>query len=570
MSLPPVKRLFGFVISLSLLFSFTLLPTFAQTTTATSDPSDMHYKAQEVIIDLSAAIICQLIGQDIVHPGSGCLSIDPVSQTLKPTASSQPLGGLIGTMTTMIGGMYQKPISTGSYFEYMASQFGLFKKTYAANQTGFDKLQPLQGVWLKLRNITFILMILIFIFIGIGIMLRLKIDPRTVMSIQNQLPKIVITLILISFSYAIAGLLVDSMWVVTYVGINVLVPDQVNCLNPKDANNLTPIELDQADAIKGSAERDLLNNPIAYINGLFGNNTGCQGFDVNILGHDLGNVDGIAGIAGNAAGPLSTVISTTIINSLLGLSDNASCSIGASGVHLSGCGEAILYGLVKAIASVLIFLILLLAILFALVRLWFALLRAYVYTLIGTMIAPIYIGVGLLPGSKFGFSAWMRFMLAHLAVFPLTAFLFVIARIISTIPTYNTADKSSVYYLPSFIGNPSVTNHIQSLLVVGVLMITPEVLTLTRQIFHSEPNKLISNAIVTGVGRGVAPVMTPVKTAAKRPFAYDKQTHQAGWARYGMTRLPGIRQMRESQRAPFRWFRGGRIPFPGGGNQQNP
>src|SRR3990172_12628792 len=59
-------------------------------------------------------------------------------------------------------------------------------------------------------------MLLAFVMIVIGflIMFRRQIDPHTVISIQNALPRIVLTLILITFSYAIVGLLIDLMYVI--------------------------------------------------------------------------------------------------------------------------------------------------------------------------------------------------------------------------------------------------------------------------------------------------------------------------------------------------------------------
>lgn len=533
----------SFIFSIGLL-SFALIRpqhTSAQTNYSTSITlqTASHYRAQEVMIDMSSAFICLMTGIDVIHPDKGCLGLNPVTRRLEPknTSNQSPqLGGVLGGMSNMIGMLYQKPISTSDSIQYLANSFGI-KKTYAQG-VGFNRLSPLQQMWVKLRNITFILMLLLFVFIGFGIMLRVKIDPRTVMSIQNQLPKIVITLILITFSFAISGFLVDAMWFTTYAGINILVPDKVECVNPKDTNNPTQIEQRQSEAIKAAANRNLLNNPIAYVNDLFGNDTGCTGFDV--LG---GNIDGIAGIVGTAASPMAGIVQETVTDTLLngwGKGDECISGDGWWGkiksvvTDFGGCVRGVLNWVVDWIAKILIFIILLLAIFIALVRLWFALIRAYVYSIIGVMIAPIYIGAGLIPGSKYGFSAWLRFMLAHLSVFPVTAFFFVIARIVSTIPTYDGSNYGM--FLPPFIGNSAVTNHIQAILVVGVLFITPEVLNITRQTFHSEPNKMISGAIVAGFSRGT-PAARIATAPIRRQFAFDPSKNRLGFAGYQLNRL---------------------------------
>jgi hypothetical protein len=45
------------------------------------------------------------------------------------------------------------------------------------------------------------------------IMFRKKIDPKTVVTVQNALPRIVVALLLITFSYAIVGIMIDLMYV---------------------------------------------------------------------------------------------------------------------------------------------------------------------------------------------------------------------------------------------------------------------------------------------------------------------------------------------------------------------
>jgi len=53
----------------------------------------------------------------------------------------------------------------------------------------------------------------VFIVIGFMIILRKKINQQMVVSVQNAIPKIVTSLILVTFSYAICGLLVDLAFV---------------------------------------------------------------------------------------------------------------------------------------------------------------------------------------------------------------------------------------------------------------------------------------------------------------------------------------------------------------------
>lgn len=71
-----------------------------------------------------------------------------------------------------------------------------------------------QKLWQATRNISYMLLIIVTIVLALMIMFRVKISPQAVISVQSALPKIIIGIILITFSYAIAGFLIDLMYVV--------------------------------------------------------------------------------------------------------------------------------------------------------------------------------------------------------------------------------------------------------------------------------------------------------------------------------------------------------------------
>jgi hypothetical protein len=54
------------------------------------------------------------------------------------------------------------------------------------------------------------------------IMLRIKISPQATITIQSIIPKIIISLILVTFSYAIVGLLIDFSQVIANLGISLI------------------------------------------------------------------------------------------------------------------------------------------------------------------------------------------------------------------------------------------------------------------------------------------------------------------------------------------------------------
>jgi hypothetical protein len=68
-------------------------------------------------------------------------------------------------------------------------------------------------MWTASRDIAFGLFVIVAIVFAFMIMFRVKLSPQTVISVQSALPKIIIALILVTFSYAIAGFLIDLMYV---------------------------------------------------------------------------------------------------------------------------------------------------------------------------------------------------------------------------------------------------------------------------------------------------------------------------------------------------------------------
>lgn len=120
--------------------------------------------------------------------------------------------GAIGTVASLINGIYSHPpASSGEYFAYLGQKLNLVEPAYAQG-VGFPGLSPLIGLWKSFRNIAYFVFIIIFILVGFAVMFRIKLDPQTVITVQNALPRIIFTLILITFSYAIAGLLVDLIY----------------------------------------------------------------------------------------------------------------------------------------------------------------------------------------------------------------------------------------------------------------------------------------------------------------------------------------------------------------------
>ena len=86
----------------------------------------------------------------------------------------------------------------------------------------FGFLQPVQALWSVFRNISYIGFVIVFVIMGFMIMFRAHISPQAVATVQDSIPRIIIALVLVTFSYAIAGLLIDVMFLVLNIFIRAL------------------------------------------------------------------------------------------------------------------------------------------------------------------------------------------------------------------------------------------------------------------------------------------------------------------------------------------------------------
>ena len=161
------------------------------------------------------AITCimKYVGQNAID-GSECIGAvkglfdrfkDFITPTLVASADSSSL-------TASIFNTKNRPISGIGYISNLLAKFRLVPEANAQG-FGFTALNPIQKYWTGIRNVAYSLMVLVIIVFAFMIMFRVKLSPQTVISVQSTLPKIIIALILATFSYAIAGFLIDLMYV---------------------------------------------------------------------------------------------------------------------------------------------------------------------------------------------------------------------------------------------------------------------------------------------------------------------------------------------------------------------
>lgn len=277
--------------------------------------------------------------------------------------------------------MYPRISST----EYVADVMQNIRRPFGeqpayAQGIGYSSLQPVLELWKLFRNVAYLFFVVLFLIIGFLIMVRSKIGAKAAVTVQEALPKIVVSLVLVTFSYAIAGLMIDIMYLIIYMVIGVL---------------------QGVGGVEGNAFSFANLSRIAFTDNIFGN-----GF--RLIGD---------GVIGNVAKTF-TQVGLNALEPTLG-----------SGIGTDLLGKA---------ASLIITLVLVIALLVNLFRIFFSLLRAYVGVLLSVIFAPIQLMLGALPGQN-AFEAWLRGLIGNLAVFPTLIILILLAYYFSSLPDSSLA-----------------------------------------------------------------------------------------------------------------------------------
>ncbi|MFZ2199744.1 MAG: hypothetical protein WAV40_03070 [Microgenomates group bacterium] len=208
---------------------------------------------------------------------SGCSSESDIGQVVSSESMSQEkyivgyspssdgkqaVEGITPRITNFVTtALMVPPISSSEYVADLGNNIGLpgFTKVQAQG-IGYKALSPVLQIWKAFRNLAYSLYIIIFLVIGVMIMLRTKINAQTIISIQNSLPNLLVTLLLITFSYAIAGFVIDliylSMYLIVYIAqASNLIKDAGSVMDKVLNTNIMYSMLHGKDAVQAIAAR---------------------------------------------------------------------------------------------------------------------------------------------------------------------------------------------------------------------------------------------------------------------------------------------------------------------------
>ncbi len=399
---------------------------------------DKIFNANQVAFGIPDSLSILITGYSVIHP-----------ETDNITARSSALAGV----SSGVAMLYSQPPASG--VSYLAEKINHLNPVQPANAQaggiGFAALKPVEKVWTAFRNISYIGFTLVFVATGFMIMFRRKISSQAVATIQDSLPRLVIALILVTFSYAIAGLMIDLMYVVINLVIAVLALPEVGLLNAQKAqfvftDNLfviitkgwTPFTEATSKVVSGTLE------------GLF----------KSVFG--VGGCDPLSGgLTGCVAGPI---------------------------VWLVGIAAKLIFGV---------------ALLFVLIRLFFTLLMTYVTIILLTVFAPFIFLIQALPGQN-GAKGWFKQMAANIAVFPTVIAMILLAGILAGVESYGAASTESQfqavgtgYFNPPLLGG-FAANNIGNLVGLGILLMLPSAAKMIKETIG------VKDGGPLGIGMGAA------------------------------------------------------------------
>lgn len=240
--------------------------------------------------------------------------------------------------------------------------------TYAANSSighpsGYQELlsSGIVGLWNKVLNISYVFFIVIMIVSGFMIMFRHKIGGQMMVTLGNVLPGIVLSLILATFSFAIAGFIIDIGGIVTGL--------------------------------------------VAYILG---------------EGYELNSISNIGGLMGSVftAGMTATTVGATVVGGL-GIATylgGAAATAALAAVFAPFAGIVGVIGIVVALVLVGIVFV-------GAVKVLITLYKAFFSLLLNVILGPIQITLGAFPGNRHMVTNWFLSILRNVLVFPVVLFI---------------------------------------------------------------------------------------------------------------------------------------------------
>lgn len=406
---------------------------------------------------------------------------------------------------------------------------GFVPKTYAQG-IGFAALTSFQPIWKVFRNLAYLVIVVVIMVVGFMVMFKVGGGGKNAVTLESALPKLVIALLAISMSYALAGLLIDVMYMVIALVINMLGP--VSGMDPTTQTKMM-------GSVMSGSPTDLffmLMGNIGQSDGNYYNLAGSlyslvPGYMQSVINAVVNNLV-IGGLGewrttksttlnppgtgtGNNTVKVFTFVGrvlTATVKKISFLKDkllDPLATKGAGAIPISTIANIIyiIFGYIvgaligTVMVKVAIMFILILGMVVIFFRLFFMLIMNYVDIILSILTAPLALMLEAIPGQN-AFVNWIKGLAVHLGVYPIVLVIIMIARAIM-----DTTGTISPMWSPPFVSTITDQTSLQTLISAVLIFSLPSIIKTYKQ--KLKPAS-ITDSMGIGLGSlfvGAAPIL---------------------------------------------------------------
>ena len=290
-------------------------------------------------------------------------------------------------------------------------------------KSGYSYLKDnlhLDTIWGIFRNIAYLSYVVILIIIGFMIMFRKNLPGQVIVSIGNTIPQLVLGIVLVTFSFAIVGLVMDIGKVSMVVVGDIFENAYSEAGSQVDQNDIISIEgvgsLTNQAIIKAKKDGIIVSQvrKIPFIGGVLANLVSSTGGTLYSLAIQIRTFTKFIMIA-DATQQNDISIDTGFLAGLIGVETISDIAIEIGEMLL----DWKLGGVVKVALMTLIVrnVLLCLVCLYASFKLFVTMLMTYLKLFMNVVFGPIQIMLGSLPGNFSSTTKWFKSVIANVFVF---------------------------------------------------------------------------------------------------------------------------------------------------------
>ncbi len=394
-------------------------------------------------------------------------------------------GGILGVFTNGISFMLTHRPASG--IDYLARSVNDLSNVGVARAqvggAGAEVIRPVERIWKVSRNISYVVVTLILVVIGLMIMFQRKINPQTVVSIQQALPGVIASLVLITFSYFIAGFIIDLAFVFTQLLGIIIISSLAPTGNPA-FNNPT--------------------NSAAIVSGILDTNN-IFGLFAQFLKE--GDLAGAAGTLGDVVGAIlnATPEIQAVVFTIVGIATITAAGGGWTGWIVGAITGTATAVIPDTIAAALAIVVLFVGLLQAIFRLFLGLINAYVAIILNTIFGPFLILSSAVPGGGNAINGWMKSLIANVLVFPAVFGMFVLVAAILGFghpwPWNGSSPVGPITQTFPLMGNLP-DQFLRYILAYGIILASPGIPELIQQKMNAQGPQQLNQAITAATQAG--------------------------------------------------------------------